>query len=151
MKLLDDSVTEVRCSCFHSAAQVLLHLKDSPSEFSAFLKNLIGLATRPSFQSRQLFGYVVQQLVELGGVDVVENYMLEPIELLARDKVVNVRFVVARVLANSVNNNSAWKGSTKIKSIAALLASDADPDVAAIAKAQLPRVADPRRAAAYRL
>ena len=150
MKLLDDSVTEVRMSSFRSAAILLSHLSASPAEYQPFLSQIQALATRPNYQSRQMYAYITQQAMELGAAGVVEKDLLDGLASLASDKVGNVRFVVARVLANSVNNNSQWKGNAKVKQMTTQLVDDADSDVKSMAQAQLPRLTNPATAAAYR-
>jgi serine/threonine-protein phosphatase 4 regulatory subunit 1 len=150
MKLLEDSVTEVRMSSYRSAAQTLMHLHSSPSEYHQFLNSIVGLATRPNFQSRQMFAYIAQQAVELSAADIVEKDLMDPLNVLSADKVSNVRFVVARVLANSMNNNNGWKSNPKVRLMTKTLADDPERDTATMAVALLPRVEVPMLAAAYR-
>lgn len=151
MKLLDDSVTEVRMSSFRSTAMLLSHLSSSPAEYQAFLGQVQALASRPNYQSRQMYAYISQQAVELGATAIVEKDLADCLTALATDKVNNVRFVVARVLANSVINNPQWKAHPKMKQIATILAEDVDADVKTMIKADLPRLTNAATAAAYRV
>eukprot|EP00658_Telonema_sp_P-2_P019990 TRINITY_DN17866_c0_g1_i3.p1 TRINITY_DN17866_c0_g1~~TRINITY_DN17866_c0_g1_i3.p1 ORF type:complete len:228 (+),score=88.04 TRINITY_DN17866_c0_g1_i3:166-849(+) len=57
LKLLDDSVTEVRTSTFHSCGQLLLHLHGTPY-YDEFAQQVEALASRSSFQGRQMFAYI---------------------------------------------------------------------------------------------
>lgn len=150
VKLLEDSVTEVRMSSYRSTAQTLAHLQQSPTEYQQFLASVVGLATRPNFQSRQMYAYIVQQAVELNAASVVEKDLLDPLLQLAADRVSNVRFVVSRVFANSLNNNNAWKSNPKVRQIAKQLADDTDKDTATMSTAVLPRLENPHEAAVYR-
>lgn len=150
MKLLEDSVTEVRTSTYHSCAKLLMHLHGSP-QYSQFLGRVVELSQRPTFQGRQMFAYIFQQVVELGGFGTIgEKDLLDHFVILASDKVANVRYVVARVLANSCNNNPEVKNNAKIKAITKSLGEDAESDVATLAVAQLARLANPQQAASYR-
>lgn len=150
LKLLDDSVTEVRTSTFHSCGQLLLHLHGTPY-YDDFAQQVEALATRTSFQGRQMFAYIFQQVVEIDGLRICEKSLLDKFVALGGDSVGNVRFVVARVLANSCNNNDAVKNNAKIKQLTKTLTMDSEQDVAALAAAKLPRLANPALAAAYRL
>lgn len=98
-----------------------------------------------------MFAYIFQQVVELGGFGTIgEKDLLDHFVILASDKVANVRYVVARVLANSCNNNPEVKNNAKIKAITKSLGEDAESDVATLAVAQLARLANPQQAASYR-
>eukprot|EP00758_Cryptobia_borreli_P005133 Tbor_TRINITY_DN4748_c0_g3::TRINITY_DN4748_c0_g3_i1::g.17084::m.17084/K15424/PPP4R1; serine/threonine-protein phosphatase 4 regulatory subunit 1 len=151
MKLLDDSVTEVRTSTFHSCAQLLLHLHGT-AEYDVFVEQVIALAVRNTFQGRQMFAYIYQQLVELDGNRATAcTELLERFIALGKDRVSNVRYVVARVLANSCNNNPEVRHNPKIVLLTKTLSEDQEKDVALLAAAKLPRLENPAMAAAYRV
>mmetsp|Transcript_77082 Transcript_77082/g.89646 ORF Transcript_77082/g.89646 Transcript_77082/m.89646 type:complete len:620 (-) Transcript_77082:2253-4112(-) len=150
IKLLEDSVTEVRMSSYRSTAQTLAHLQSSATEYQQFLASVVGLAARPNFQSRQMFAYIVQQAVELQAAQLVEKDLLDALVQLGNDRVSNVRFVVARVLALSLNNNNAWKSHPKVRQLAKQLSEDPDKDTAMMSVAVLPRLENAHDAAAYR-
>lgn len=149
-KLLDDSVTEVRSSTFHSAALLLVHLYPSPPHYQDFLNKISQLITRGSFQQRQMFAYICQQIIELNAVEVFNNDFCSKFCSLATDRVANVRYVVARVLATSVVNNTNWNGHAELGRIVRELRNDPEADIAALAAAQLPRPEKPENAAMYR-
>lgn len=152
IKLLEDSVTEVRSSTFHSAALVLQHLstQDNLEPYNRFLSHITGLATKQAYQGRQMFGYVFQQVVELRNAGNVADALVDKFAALADDPVSNVRFVAARVLANSLANNDSWKNHPKTAAMTKKLSEDAEMDIGTLATSKLPRLADPTRAAAYR-
>lgn len=156
LRLLEDSVLDVRTSTYHSAGVVLQYLEECSHEtsnkeyYDRFLQNIVALSSRPNFQFRQMFIYITQQAVELNAKKVAES-MLEVFPTLAEDKVGNVRFVLARVLANSINNNAAWKNNQRAIAATSKLREDKERDVAELAaQTNLPRVSDVAHAAAYR-
>lgn len=152
-RLLDDSVMDVRSCTYYSAAQVLIQLDkgDNRSTFDQFNQGILAHATKPTFQSRQMFLYILQQLLE--SEDAPEPLLdayLQQLDSLCRDRVSNVRYVAARVLASSGFNNARWQNHPKLVEAKNILMADAETDVADLARAQLPRLEDPAFAALYR-
>lgn len=152
MRLLDDSVMDVRCCTFFSAAAVLVHLDkgDNRSAYDMYANNIFSMATRPNFQARQMFLYILQQLLEMPEGTKQAEQMLDKLPALADDKVSNVRYVAARILANSALNNPQWQAHPKVLAARDKLAQDKEHDVAQLAVSKLPRLADPSIAALYR-
>ncbi|CCW69167.1 unnamed protein product [Phytomonas sp. Hart1] len=131
IRLLDDSVMEVRASTYRPAAVLLNHLakdqqlRDSISStnstFISYLNTIIRLADRMSFQGRQMFAYVTQQTAEIGANDVVEQFLLDGLLRLTSDSVSNVRLVIQRVMQETFLRLPAWKDHPKITTIMASL------------------------------
>ncbi len=153
IKLLDDSVADVRASTFNSTALILKHLSTRPDGkdlYNNFLGTVIQLSQKPSFQNRQMFAYIVQQAVEVEASKVFED-LVDAFAKLGADPVVAVRFVVARTLAMSMTNNNDYKSHPKVSSLAAKLKNDPEKEISVMATATLPRPALPAKAASYRL
>lgn len=150
-RLLDDSVTDVRISCFHSTGILLQHLEAAPTPefYQRFSSTIFDLGSNAAFHNRQMFLYIFQQVLELGAVNVAEH-MMDRVVQLADDKVGNVRFVLARVLANSAMNNPLFCDHPKVHAIFRKLSDDKDRDVAAMVTSRLPRVQNIATAAVYR-
>jgi serine/threonine-protein phosphatase 4 regulatory subunit 1 len=154
LRLLEDSVMDVRSCTYFSAAMVLIQLEstaDSRSAYDQFLQHIVALASKPTFQSRQMFLYVLQQVLEAEdkGAAVAEQ-LLPHLATVAGDRVSNVRYVAARVIANSAANNARWQNHPKIVEAKHALAQDTEADVAQLAVAQLPRLENAAFAAQYR-
>jgi len=151
LRLLDDSVIDVRCSTYHSAAAVLKRLDEADDRkyFAEYSQPIMALATKNNFQSRQMYIYITQQAIELDAKKVAEK-MLDHFPALAEDPVSNVRFVLARVFANSIANNPAWRAHPKAAAAGAKLVEDPSAEVRAMATAQRARLENIARAAAYR-
>ncbi|CCW61244.1 unnamed protein product [Phytomonas sp. EM1] len=127
LRLLDDSVMEVRASTYRPAAVLLKHLasgqqlKDfsqcNNSTFMSYLNMIVRLADRMSFQGRQMFVYVTQQAAEVGANDVIEQFLLDGLLRLTSDSVSNVRLVIQRVMQETFLQLPAWKDHPKIAAI----------------------------------
>jgi serine/threonine-protein phosphatase 4 regulatory subunit 1 len=152
-RLLDDSVMDVRSCTYFSAAAVLQQLSkaDNRAAFDSFNSGIMSMATRPNFQARQMYLYILQQLLEApdAPTNLVESY-LGQLDGLVRDRVSNVRYVCARVLSSSAFNNPQWKNHPKVVEAKNALSHDQEPDVAQLAASDLPRLEDPAVAALYR-
>ena len=150
-KLLEDSVADVRTSTFNSTALILKHLStlDDKNIYNSFVNTILGLASKPSFQSRQMFAYIVQQTVEVNAAKAFED-LADTFVSLAEDSVTCVRYVVARTLAQSMTNNDAFKNNAKVQAVFKKLKEDKEPEVAQMAVKTLPRVEEPAKAAHYR-
>jgi serine/threonine-protein phosphatase 4 regulatory subunit 1 len=152
LRLLEDSVMDVRCSSYFSTAAVLKRLDEDSNRthYNSFSQSVFLLATRTNYQSRQMFTYIAQQVFELGATE-VGNQMLEYFPDLAADRVPNVRYVVARVLAHSANNKAAWKDHPKVQAAVTKLKADVEPDIANLAKCTtMPQLETPETAMLYR-
>lgn len=152
VRLLDDSVTEVRVASLRAVALLLGHLHGGTSEeYRTFLNTVRGFGTRTNFQFRQTLAYIIQQAVENQiPASVIEDDLLPSLETLSKDTVCNVRYVVARVLVTSFHNSPQWKHHASVKAMTKLLSEDLDKETAAMATATVPKVTNPADAAAYR-
>lgn len=157
LRLLDDSVMDVRNSSYYSAAAVLARLHSAGAEgqkwYAEYRQAILSMSSRPSYQVRQMYLYICQQLLEMTSSDSAKQLaeeMLDDLCNLCKDRVSNVRFIAARVLANSAFNNDVWRDNPKIQAAKASLLQDSEADIVALAHAQLPRLADPSKTALYR-
>lgn len=157
--LLEDSVVDVRISSYHAAASLLVHLETHTESHAAFLQQINAFATRPNFQLRHNFTYVLQQVIEITNGGKTQSVTLEKmLEILpstvAVDAVSNVRFSAARVLSLAqANYGSSLNGNAKFSAAIKALLMDKDIDVAARMKALVGRTGPfpvGPRAASYR-
>lgn len=129
-RLLDDSVMEVRASTYQPAAVLLKHLRSTPEgavtdNANVYLSAILVLATRPSFQGRQMFAYVTQQAAEVGADEDVSEFLLHSLKTLAADRVSNVRMVVRRVMEATFTHCEPWSSHPQIAEIMNILAAHA--------------------------
>ncbi|CAD2222283.1 serine/threonine-protein phosphatase 4 regulatory subunit 1 [Angomonas deanei] len=105
LRLLDDSVMEVRSSTYRPAALIVnylyVHKNESGANLEVFLKKVLELAERPSFQSRQMFMYFAQQAAEIRADALMEEHILPVLLKLSADPVSNVRLVLKKVMDQS--------------------------------------------------
>jgi len=149
-KLLEDSVADVRTSTFNSTAMILKHLATLPNKdiYNSFLSTIIGHANRASFQNRQMFAYIVQQVVEIDA-QAVFNDLMDAYTALGEDQVTCVRYVVARTLSLSLMNHAELKSNARVLKLKEKLSQDQEAEVAEMAQAKLPPVENKAKAALY--
>lgn len=117
-RLLDDSVMEVRMSTYKPVAVILKHLSTSnTADYHEFLRTILELATRPSFQGRQMFAYVAEQAAIVGADDILEHSLLDGMVQLARDRVDNVRLVVQSVVERTFLPHQKWGTNAKVQEV----------------------------------
>lgn len=119
VRLLDDSVMEVRRSIYHSAAILLKHLADVGLEnvLCGYSQTLVQIADRHSFRGRLMFAYLAEEVEKLGATDLVEKYFLNGLLKLANDHVGNVRFAVMTVVRRTFLANPRWSSNPTILQI----------------------------------
>lgn len=119
LRLLDDSVMEVRRSTYRSAAVLLKHLADAGRENSCgdYADALLQIAGRYSFRDRLMFPYIAEEVAKLDAESLVDKYFLDGLLSLAKDKVSNVRYAVHTALTRTFLVNDKWAHNTKIQQI----------------------------------
>lgn len=116
VRLLDDSVMEVRRSIYRSSAILLKHLACTGMENSCggYAQTLMQIASHHSFRGRLMFPYVAEEVAKLGASSLVEKYFLNGLFQLAKDNVSNVRFAVMTVMTRTFMVDSFWSSNAKI-------------------------------------
>nr|CCC94375.1 conserved hypothetical protein [Trypanosoma congolense IL3000] len=123
VRLLDDSVMEVRRSTYRSAAVLLKHLAEAGRENSCneYADTLVQIANRYSFRDRLMFPYITEEVAKLSAVALVEKYFMDGLLKLARDTVSNVRHAVHTVLTRTFLPNESWATNPKVLEIESIL------------------------------
>ncbi|KAJ9447255.1 Protein phosphatase PP2A regulatory subunit A [Diplonema papillatum] len=130
IKMVDDSVSDVRSAMFGSLAQVLKHLSTSgEGHAQSLLEAVLRSATGTSFQRRQILPHIAMECVLNGSEDLFVEHFLTPLCELARDPVANVRIVVAKAVSE-IAKHPSFSGDDRVLEAIALLRQDRDQDVA---------------------
>ncbi|RNE98448.1 serine/threonine-protein phosphatase 4 regulatory subunit 1 [Trypanosoma rangeli] len=123
VRLLDDSVMEVRRSTYRSAAILLQHLASAGGENSCggYIQTLVQIADLHSFRERLMFPYIAEEVAKLGTPSLVEQYFLSGLLKLAKDEVGNVRLAVTAVMTRTFLVDPYWSTNPKILQVKDLL------------------------------
>ncbi|KEG05968.1 serine/threonine-protein phosphatase 4 regulatory subunit 1 [Trypanosoma grayi] len=123
VRLLDDSVMEVRCSTYRSSAILLKHLADAGLENSCggYAQTLEQIADRHNFRGRLMFAYVAEEVAKIGATSLVEKYFLAGLLKLAKDCVSNVRLAVSSVISRTFLNDAGWSVNARVRQIQSIL------------------------------
>ncbi|ORC92657.1 serine/threonine-protein phosphatase 4 regulatory subunit 1 [Trypanosoma theileri] len=119
VRLLDDSVMEVRRSTYRSAALLLRHLAAAGRENTCggYAQTLVQVAERHNFRGRLMFAYLAEEVARLGATDLVTRYFIDGLKRLARDPVGNVRLAVRTVLDRTFLKDPAWAQQPQVLQI----------------------------------
>jgi serine/threonine-protein phosphatase 4 regulatory subunit 1 len=144
MRLLEDSVADVRQSSYKSCASILRRLwQGEVSDREVFLTYIQKLKNSTNYQVRQMFVYISQELLELENTDpsvqLFEKVFLGGLAELAEDRVPNVRLAVARVLSESMLNTTVFKSNPRVLEMKSKLAQDDVRDVVYFSTLNVPR------------
>jgi serine/threonine-protein phosphatase 4 regulatory subunit 1 len=131
IKLLEDSVADVRQAAYPAASQILMHLCIGAEEDRAdFLKYLRELPKNTSFQTRQMFVNICAEMGKSTNANVMscfEQHFLPAFLELGHDKVPNVRIAVAKATSQVFADT---RYEAKVKPLREQLTKDPDRDVA---------------------
>eukprot|EP00759_Apiculatamorpha_spiralis_P032278 PhF_6_TR33724/c1_g1_i1/m.49526/K15424/PPP4R1; serine/threonine-protein phosphatase 4 regulatory subunit 1 len=148
LKLLDDSVADVRYSGYYAVGQVLKKLsEDDGSYLQDVLRTVIAYATKPNYCIRMMFVYVAQQVAENNNKKLFETEFLDRLVTMTDDRVANVRMTLSKVVGTTFAHSETFKANPKIVAMKKKLSEDKDDDVAFFSGKPQKKVADPTRAA----
>jgi len=147
LKLLDDSVADVRYSGFFAVGQVLKKLSEEESRLKHVLTVVTGFATKPNYNVRLMFVYIAQQVAENENVKLFETEFVDRLVTLSDDKIPNIRLAISRILSNSVCLVDSLKNNAKVVAMKNKLSQDPDPDVSAFASKPGAKPSDVSKAA----
>jgi len=144
IKLLEDSVADVRSSSYKSAGYILKRLyQGDASDKTDFLKYLTTLPSHQSYQTRQMFVYIAQAIAELEAEDpslkIFTESFMDPLVRLGDDPVPNVRLAVAKVVSETLVHFSQFKNTGKVQPLKEKLLKDKDRDVVSFAAQEVTR------------
>ena len=128
MRLLEDSVADVRSQGVCAVVQVMAQLHSTQSNYlTETLSNVLEYATKPHYASRMLFVKICFELLRSNAVDLFLENFLHAFVGLGSDTVVNVRLAVARVVCPSLD--ASVKPNLEIRTLREKLSTDHDVDV----------------------
>jgi serine/threonine-protein phosphatase 4 regulatory subunit 1 len=148
LKLLEDSVADVRYSGFYAVGQVLKKLSEEDGAFiQDTLHTVTAYATKPNYNVRLMFIYIAQQVAENDNKKLFEGEFIDRLLALADDKVANVRLALAKTLSASILHSEGVKSHPKVTLMKKKLSEDKDDDVATFASKVTKKCTDATRAA----
>ena len=138
IKMMEDSVSEVRQAMYVSVAKILKRLREGTDNcYSELLESILSCASASSFQRRQMLPHIAQELVLLGEKDFFLEHFLDSMEGLSKDRVANVRIIVARCFTEIVEHSEELKTTPRVDALVQQLQDDSDRDVAHFAGSEL--------------
>jgi len=112
---------------------VLLHHLDSTGDQATateFIEMIIPFATKSSCYDRQTFAMICENLIGHVEPGVFETKFFPLLVELSVDKVPNVRFIIARIIAGQLLGNDSFPGiQAEVQRIKDTLKSDDDREV----------------------
>eukprot|EP00760_Papus_ankaliazontas_P009641 PhM_4_TR14113/c0_g1_i1/m.42997/K15424/PPP4R1; serine/threonine-protein phosphatase 4 regulatory subunit 1 len=146
LRVLEDSVADVRYSGFYAVGQVLKKLSEDESQLKDTLNIVTSLATKINYNNRLMFIYIAQQVVENDNKKLFESEFLDRLLAIADDKVANVRMALARTVSGSMLHSESMKNNAKVQLIKKKLFEDKDEDVVMFASRKTEKMSDVTRA-----
>eukprot|EP00339_Tiarina_fusa_P026524 CAMPEP_0117008902 /NCGR_PEP_ID=MMETSP0472-20121206/8245_1 /TAXON_ID=693140 ORGANISM="Tiarina fusus, Strain LIS" /NCGR_SAMPLE_ID=MMETSP0472 /ASSEMBLY_ACC=CAM_ASM_000603 /LENGTH=610 /DNA_ID=CAMNT_0004711061 /DNA_START=14 /DNA_END=1846 /DNA_ORIENTATION=+ len=131
IQLCEDQVTTVRYAVTKELGLFLSHLNSvDEGVASDFIETILPFSTRSSCYDRQTFAMICENLVGHISPAVFEAKFFPPLVELSKDKVPNVRFIVARVIVGQLYKNDDFSAlQAEIQRIKDILKSDDDREV----------------------
>eukprot|EP00759_Apiculatamorpha_spiralis_P028963 PhF_6_TR31404/c0_g1_i3/m.46018/K15424/PPP4R1; serine/threonine-protein phosphatase 4 regulatory subunit 1 len=102
---------------------------DNNSSTTSLLNILDSLLSSSNYKHRIQYANIVQQSIEAGHTHFVDAYMIHNLVRLGCDAVVNVRIVVARILAATLCHHIHYRGKELTRTLKITLSGDIDIDV----------------------
>lgn len=125
--LVRDNVAEVRIAACKELGKVILCFKVRAEYFSKAISFINELALSTTFRDRQSFLLICEGLME--DKELFEKHFLTELLKLQKDKVVNVRITLAKVLRAHVNGSAALASNLYIRRTIEALREDSSKEV----------------------
>lgn len=104
VKLCVDEVSEVRMHAAKSIKSLIVQFLNNDSYKEKVLEIIKAFALSLKYQYRNLFIYLAEELVS-SEKDIIEQHFMEYIELLSRDKIINIQIHIAKLVAKMTESN----------------------------------------------
>eukprot|EP01102_Stenamoeba_stenopodia_P000620 TRINITY_DN10595_c0_g1_i1.p1 TRINITY_DN10595_c0_g1~~TRINITY_DN10595_c0_g1_i1.p1 ORF type:complete len:617 (-),score=101.96 TRINITY_DN10595_c0_g1_i1:158-2008(-) len=129
MQLLQDAVFMVRKTAVKQVGTLIKFVKDDSTLLDELVKLLQAIAKKRSCIDRQVYALVCESLADSIDSACYKSKFLDTFVEFSRDKIPNVRLIVARALSQKLITHAEFGQLQKIKEALELLKKDKDRDV----------------------